>query len=132
MIASLIHTQENKLKFLPYLMITDCGQYSGAAIGTTASKKQKPSFNMTLRVSLQDSKLTGHCKLSLELYKSLMRPHCEYCGHLSPSYRKYVTKLERMQKKFTRMFPGTAVLSYRLNRLEFFYLEGLRLTLLRP
>ena len=47
----------------------------------------------------------------------------------SPYYRKDIIKLERMQKRFTRMLPGLDGLSYkeRLDRLGLFSLERRRL-----
>ena len=43
----------------------------------------------------------------LKLYKTLVRPHLEYYVQFwSPYYRKDIIKLERVQKKFTRILPG--------------------------
>ena len=57
------------------------------------------------------------------LRKSLMRPQLEDCAQVwSPEYRKDSIKLERVQKRFTRMLPGLDGLSYkeRLDRLGLF------------
>ena len=67
----------------------------------------------------------------LKLYKTLVRPHLEYRVQFwSPYYRKDIIKLERVQKRFTRMLPGLDGLSYkkRLDRMGLFSLEhrGLR------
>ena len=66
----------------------------------------------------------------LKLYKTLVRPHLEYCVQFwSPYYRKDTIKLERAQKRLTRMLLGLDGLSYkeRLDRLGLFSLERRRL-----
>lgn len=47
------------------------------------------------------------CDIMMQLYKSLMSPHlkCRVQFH-SLHYQKDVIKLERVQKRFTRMLPG--------------------------
>ena len=70
------------------------------------------------------------CDVLLKLYKTLVRPHLEYCVQFwSPCYRKDIIKLERVQKRFTQMPPGLDGLSYkeRLDRLGLFSLERRRL-----
>ena len=43
----------------------------------------------------------------VRLYKSLVRPHLEYCtAAWSPHYEKDKEMLERVQRRFTRMIPG--------------------------
>ena len=50
----------------------------------------------------------------LKLDKTLVRPYLEYCVQFwSPYYRKDIIKLERVQKRFTRMLPGLDGLSYK-------------------
>ena len=54
------------------------------------------------------------------LYKSLVRPHLEYCASAwSPHYVKDGELLERVQRRFSRMVPGLRGLEYekRLERL---------------
>ena len=66
----------------------------------------------------------------LKLYKTLVRPHLGYCVQFwSPYYRKDIIKLERVQKRFTRMLPKVDGLSYkgRLDRLGLLSLERRRL-----
>lgn len=47
-----------------------------------------------------------------QLYKSLARPYLEhYVQFWSPGYRKDIIKLERMQKRFTKILPGHAGMS---------------------
>eukprot|EP00061_Rhincodon_typus_P013717 g40260.t1 len=66
----------------------------------------------------------------VEVYRTFVRPFLEYCIQFClPSYRKDSIKLERVQKRFTRMLPGMEGLCYkqRLNRLGLFSLELRRL-----
>jgi len=49
----------------------------------------------------------------LSLYKSLVRPHLEYCiPAWSPHYVKVKELIERKQHRFTRMFPELRKLPY--------------------
>ena len=49
----------------------------------------------------------------LPLFKSLVRPHLEYCGPAwRPYLRKDVEKVEKIQRRFTKMIRGTEGLSY--------------------
>eukprot|EP00061_Rhincodon_typus_P007985 g30186.t1 len=61
---------------------------------------------------------------------TLVRPLLEYCAQFwSPSYRKNIIKLERVQKRFTKMLSGMGGSSYkeRLDRLGLSSLEHRRL-----
>jgi len=63
----------------------------------------------------------------LSLYKSLVRPHVEYCvSAWSPHYTKDKDILERtIQHRFTRLIPGMQILAYmeRLDELNLWTLE---------
>jgi len=55
----------------------------------------------------------------LSLYKSLVRPHLSYCiSAWSPHYVKDKELIERIQHRFTRMFPELRKLPY-LRRLDY-------------
>ena len=65
----------------------------------------------------------------LSLYKSVVRPHLEYCSPAwSPYYKKDKDLLEKIQHRFTRMFPELRNLQYseRLNKLGLWTLEERR------
>ena len=45
-------------------------------------------------------------KIIITLYNSLVRPHLEYCVQFwSPYYRKDINKLDRIQRRITKMIP---------------------------
>ena len=61
------------------------------------------------------------------LYKTLVRPHLEYCSAAwSPYYKKVKDMIERVQHRFTRFFSGMRGLCYetRLQKLSLWSLEG--------
>ena len=65
----------------------------------------------------------------LNLYKTLVRPHLEYCSPAwSPHYQKDKQLLERVQHRFTRLFSELRKLCYndRLRRLGLWSLEERR------
>jgi len=52
-------------------------------------------------------------QILLSLYKTLVRPHLEYCSPAwSPHYKKDKQLLERVQHRFTRMLSGLKSLEY--------------------
>jgi len=68
-------------------------------------------------------------EVMLSLYKTLVRPHLEYCTVAwSPHYVKDKVLLERVQRRFTRMVPDLKELSYpdRLKKLGLWSLEERR------
>ena len=49
----------------------------------------------------------------LQLYKSLVRPHLEYCtAAWFPHYQKDKKLIEKIQRRFTRMVPGLREVPY--------------------
>ena len=68
-------------------------------------------------------------RIMVSLYKSLVRPHLEYCvSAWSPHYNKDKDLLERIQHRFTRMVIGLRNLTYleRLKKLKLWTLEERR------
>jgi len=67
--------------------------------------------------------------IMLNLYKTLVRPHLEFCTPVwSPHYKKDKILLERVQRRFTRMIPELKNMEYesRLNKLGLWSLEERR------
>ena len=65
----------------------------------------------------------------LNLYKSLVRPHLDYCSSVwNPYYSKDISLLERVQHRFTRLFSELRSLPYeeRLRQLGLWSLEERR------
>ena len=51
--------------------------------------------------------------VTVQLYKSLVEPNLEYCSSLwSPHYSKDKAMLERVQHRFTRLFPELRAMRY--------------------
>jgi len=68
-------------------------------------------------------------KVLVSLYKSIVRPHLENCSVVwSPHYTKDKDLLERVQHRFTRMFPDLRKMPYdeRLRKLGLWSLEERR------
>jgi len=91
---------------------------------TAARNKANRVLGMMNRTIVYKSK-----EVLLNLYKSLVRPHVEYCTPVwSPCYQKDKTLIERVQHRFRRMIPGFSKLPYCeiLKRLGLWSLEERR------
>ena len=107
-------------------------------LGVTISSNLKPSQQCS-EVVKKANKIIGLIGRSFEykskdiiltLYNSLVRPHLEYCVQAwCPYYRKDIDKLERVQRRVTKMIPNLRNKPYeeRLKELNLFPLTQRRL-----
>ena len=107
-------------------------------LGVVVSKDLKPSQHCTETVKTAN-KLVGFIgrtfefkseKVILTLYNSLVRPHLEYCVQFwSPYYKKDIEKLEKIQRRVTKMIPRLRNKPYeeRLKELNLFSLTKRRI-----
>jgi hypothetical protein len=89
-----------------------------------AAKKANKVLGMIKRTIISREK-----GIMLELYKSLVRPNLEYCVQVwSPYLRQDVERLEKIQRRATKMIRGLGNLTYeeRLWRCELTTLEQRR------
>ena len=83
--------------------------------GTCNQAFQKANRMLGLLKRMIDNKTP---QIMLSLYKSLVRPHVEYCvSAWSPHYIKDKDILERIQHRFNRLIPGMQKLTY-MERLD--------------
>jgi len=103
-------------------------------LGVYFSESFKPNLNCD-RASKAANKIIGMIARNISnrdsdsmliLYKTLVRPVVDYCIPVwRPNARKDITKLEKIQKRFTKMIDGCKKLSYeqRLSKLKLTSLE---------
>ena len=89
------------------------------------------AYNRASRVlGMMKRTITARSKeVLMPLYKSLVRPHLEYCSSAwSPHYQKDKDLIEKVQHRFTRLFTDLKHLCYedRLRRLGLWTLEERR------
>ena len=98
------------------LGVTTTSDFKVGAQCSKASKRANKILGLIGRSFEQRS-----AKVIITLYKSLVRPHLEYCVQAwSPHYIKDIIMLERIQKRATRLIPGIKYLPYeeRLRKLN--------------
>ena len=107
-------------------------------LGVVISKDLKPSKQVS-EVVKTANKLIGFIgrafefrteEIILNLYNALVRPHLEYCVQCwSPYYKKDILKLERVQRRVTKLIPRLRNKPYedRLKELNLFSLSKRRL-----
>jgi hypothetical protein len=92
---------------------------------TEAAKKANRVLGMIKRTIVSREK-----DIILRLYKTLVRPHLEYCVQAwNPYLRKDIEELEKVQRRATKMIKGFSNLSYdeRLKRCNLTSLETRRI-----
>ena len=107
-------------------------------LGVTVSNDLKPSQQCS-EVVKKANEIIGFVGRSFEhkskeviltLYNLLVQPHLEYCVQArSPYYKKDINKLERVQRRVTKMIPSLREKSYKecLKELNLFPLTQCRL-----
>ena len=103
-------------------------------LGVTFNDSFSPSINCS-KVSKAAQGVIGMIRRNISnrskeamliLYKTLIRPHLDYCSQVwRPYLRKDVLLVERVQKRFTKMIDGCTKLKYenRLNKLKLTSME---------
>ena len=89
--------------------------------------RRKVGVATGLTSNILSSTLCRDADFLISVYKSLIRPHLEYCSSLwNLGYLGDVRLLERVQRRWTRSISGFAELPYgeRLLRLDLFSVQG--------
>ena len=81
-------------------------------VGVVVSSDMKVSEQCGI-AGRKGNQILGLIRRNIALYISLVRPHLEYCIHAwRPHMRKYIDKLERVQRRATRLISEISQLSY--------------------
>ena len=87
------------------LVVSDCG---------IAASKRNQILGLIRRTIMYKEK-----QLIVPLYKAIVRPHLEYCIQAwRPYHKKDIDKLERIQRRATKMIPELRDLSYESRLLQ--------------
>ena len=78
-------------------------------LGITISSDLKVAKLGLIKRTIKQKNIT----VMVRLYKSLVRPHLEYCSPVwNPHYSKDKAMVERVQHRITRLFPELRVMTY--------------------
>lgn len=136
--CKILHLGRNNLKLtynLGGVLLTETTVEKDLGIHIT--NKLKPEYHIN-EMCKKANKILGMIGRSLDfktwgnmvrLFNSLVRPHLEYGSQFwNPHYKKDIAKIEKVQRRFTKMIPGMSRYSYkdRLLKLNMLTLEERR------
>ena len=108
-------------KDLGVMLSSDMKMINHCSFAYTKANKMLGLLKRTIKYKRTD--------VMISLYKALVRPHLEYCASVwSPYYRKDRELLEKVQHRFTKMFPAIKNKPYeeRIKELALWSLEERR------
>ena len=119
--CSVMHIGQNKMQGnnnMSYQQVPTTDQQLDLGITITKDLKWQKQRKATKQPteylgSLPPTSCTKTKELMIPLYKSLVRPHLEYAVQfLSPHLRLDIDKIEKVQRRATKMIPEIRDLSY--------------------